>query len=66
VRPAVWPARLSAERLDHTDGRAELFAWLAKDVIDVHIGATYPLAEAAAAHRALESRATVGKLMLRP
>jgi NADPH2:quinone reductase len=32
----------------------------------VRIGARFPLAEAAAAHRALESRATTGKLLLIP
>jgi NADPH2:quinone reductase len=30
------------------------------------IGQTYPLADAAAAHRAIESRATVGKTLLIP
>jgi NADPH2:quinone reductase len=32
----------------------------------IRIGATYPLARAADAHRALESRATAGKLLLHP
>jgi NADPH2:quinone reductase len=31
-----------------------------------HVGARFPLADAAAAHRALESRATVGKVVLIP
>ncbi|MEG2578742.1 MAG: zinc-binding dehydrogenase, partial [Glutamicibacter sp.] len=34
--------------------------------IDVRIGAEFPLAEAAAAHAALESRATTGKVILVP
>jgi NADPH2:quinone reductase len=34
--------------------------------LDVRIAAEFPLAEAAAAHDALESRATSGKLLLRP
>jgi NADPH2:quinone reductase len=32
----------------------------------VRIGARYPLAEAAAAHRALEGRHTTGKVLLLP
>ncbi len=53
--------------------REELM-WRAGDVLDavasgalrLRIDSTYPLAEAAAAHRALESRKTIGKLLLIP
>jgi NADPH2:quinone reductase len=45
---------------------ADLFAWLAAGTLKVRIGATFPLAAAAEAHRALESRATTGKLLLLP
>jgi NADPH2:quinone reductase len=34
--------------------------------LQVRIGARFPLAEAASAHRALESRATTGKVLLLP
>ena len=34
--------------------------------LSVRIGARFPLAEAAAAHRALEGRATTGKVLLIP
>jgi NADPH2:quinone reductase len=44
---------------------ADLFGWVA-DGLDVRIGATFPLASAAEAHRALESRATTGKVLLTP
>jgi NADPH2:quinone reductase len=44
----------------------ELFAALGAGQLEVHIGATYPLAEAAEAHRALESRSTTGKVLLIP
>jgi NADPH2:quinone reductase len=48
--------------------------WRAGDVLgqaasgqlSVRIGATYPLAEAAEAHRALEGRRTTGKVLLIP
>lgn len=42
----------------------EVFAAVADGTLDVRIGATYPLADAADAHRALESRATTGKVLL--
>jgi NADPH2:quinone reductase len=45
---------------------ADLFAWIADGSLRVRIGATWPLAETAAAHRALESRATTGKVLLLP
>jgi NADPH2:quinone reductase len=48
-------------------GRAsELFGWIAQGDLEVRIGASYPLAEAAEAHRALEARRTTGKVLLHP
>jgi NADPH:quinone reductase len=48
-------------------GRAgDLFAWIHADELNVRIGATYPLSSAAEAHRALEGRATTGKVLLLP
>ncbi len=44
----------------------ELFAGVTKGELNFRIGATYPLAEAAEAHRALEGRATTGKVVLLP
>ena len=43
----------------------DLFAWIADGGLSVRIGAEYPLAEAADAHRALEGRRTTGKVLLR-
>src|SRR5262249_16877606 len=45
---------------------AQLMDWLAKGQLKVRIGGVYPLAEAARAHADMESRATVGKLLLVP
>ncbi|GAA3592843.1 quinone oxidoreductase [Klugiella xanthotipulae] len=44
----------------------ELFEAIEAGTLAVRIGATFPLAEAAAAHRALEGRGTTGKTLLIP
>ena len=43
-----------------------LFAVLASGVVNIEIGQTWPLAEVADAHRALESRQTTGSTLLLP
>lgn len=40
-----------------------LFDWLVDGSLRVHVDRTYPLAEVAAAHRALEARRTAGKVI---
>jgi len=44
----------------------QLFDWIARGVLKVRIGGTYPLAEASRAHADMESRTTTGKLLLIP
>jgi len=44
----------------------DLFGWLAEGLLDVRIGGTYPLAEAARAQEDLAGRRTTGKLLLLP
>lgn len=44
----------------------DLFGWMAKGQLDVRIGGTYPLAEAARAQEDLAARRTTGKLLLLP
>ena len=44
----------------------DLFNWIAAGELSVRVDRTFPLAEAAEAHRALESRQTTGKLLLVP
>ncbi|GAA4046232.1 quinone oxidoreductase [Arthrobacter methylotrophus] len=44
----------------------EVFDLVAAGKLDIHIGSRFPLAEAAAAHAALEGRATTGKTILVP
>jgi len=45
---------------------AQLFDWIGDGKLHIKIGGIYPLADAAQAHAAMESRATVGKLLLIP
>jgi len=48
-------------------GRADdLFGAVLSGALQVRIGATFPLSEAAAAHRALKGRGTTGKVLLLP
>jgi len=56
-------AQPTAELGARTD---DLFGAVLAGKLNVRIGATYPLAAAADAHRALESRATTGKVLLLP
>ena len=44
----------------------EIFDWIAKGELDVRIGGTYPLADAARAQEDLAARRTTGKLLLLP
>ncbi len=63
-RPALssLTADVAAMRL----AAAELFDLLARGVLEVEIGATYPLAEAERAHRDIESRKIAGSVLLLP
>ncbi len=45
---------------------ARLFDWVLRGDLKVRIGGIYPLADAARAHRDMESRGTIGKLLLMP
>ena len=45
---------------------AELFGLIGDGRLSIEIGGRYPLADAARAHQDLESRATIGKLLLLP
>jgi NADPH2:quinone reductase len=45
---------------------ADLFAVVASGAVRVEVRQTFPLAEAAAAHRALEARETTGSTVLLP
>jgi NADPH2:quinone reductase len=55
--------RTREDRLKRT---GELFDWVRRGLLKVHIAARVPLAEGAEAHRLLESRTTTGKILLIP
>lgn len=68
---SVWVTRPTLG--DFTRTRAELlsratavFDAITAGTLDIRIGARYPLAEAAQAHRALEARTTTGSIVLVP
>ena len=62
TRPSIGAYTRTREELEWRAG--ELFGLVAGGRLSVRIGARFPLAQAAAAHRALESRATTGKILL--
>jgi NADPH2:quinone reductase len=64
TRPTL--AHYAATREELAARSAELLGWVADGSLKVRIGAEYPLADAAAAHRALEGRETTGKVLLLP
>jgi NADPH:quinone reductase len=64
TRPTLFDYIATPEERDAATGR--LFAMLASGTIAADIGQTFPLSEAADAHRALEARSTTGSTLLIP
>ena len=80
--PPVAPLRLTREgslfltrpamkdyistRVELESRASDLFEWMKEDRLQVRVGARFALAEASEAHRAIESRATTGKVLLIP
>ncbi len=64
TRPTLGHYCASRQELLGRSG--DVFSWIASGRLKLHIERTYPLAEAAQAHRDLESRGTTGKLLLLP
>jgi NADPH2:quinone reductase len=62
TRPSIGAYARTRDELEWRAG--ELFALVADGTLSVRIGARFPLAQAADAHRALESRVTTGKVLL--
>ena len=64
TRPTLF--HYTAKASDLARGARELFDVVASGKVKVRIGQTYPLAEAARAHRDLEARRTTGSTLLIP
>jgi NADPH2:quinone reductase len=56
----------TADRAELLKRTNDLFGWMRAGKLAVRIDRTFPLAQAADAHRALHSRATKGKILLLP
>lgn len=68
---SLWLTRpsLGAYTRDRTEflwRATEVFDWIAAGTLNLRIGATYPLADAAQAHRDLADRKTTGSIVLLP
>jgi NADPH2:quinone reductase len=64
TRPSL--ATYSAKRADLERGAQELFDVVQSGKVTIQVNQTFPLSEAAAAHRALEARQTTGSTILMP
>ena len=64
TRPSLF--NYIATRDDLVRRAGEVLSWIQKGELKLRIGATFPLAEAAQAHRDLEGRRTTGKVLLLP
>jgi NADPH2:quinone reductase len=64
TRPSL--AHYTADRDELLERAGELFNWTASGKLKLRIERTFPLADAAEAHRQLEGRKTTGKVILLP
>jgi NADPH2:quinone reductase len=64
TRPTL--AHYTADRTELLQRARQLFDWIQKEKLQVRIDRTFPLADAVQAHRYLESRQAMGKLLLLP
>ena len=64
TRPSLAQYTLTREELLWRAG--DVLKWISAGELKLRIGKTFPLAEAAEAHKQLEGRATTGKLLLIP
>ena len=64
TRPTLFDYLASREDLEWRSG--EVFTWIKNGTLKLRAEHFYPLAEAKAAHQALEGRQTTGKVILKP
>jgi NADPH2:quinone reductase len=66
IRGVFWGEWVRREPAAHRALLSELVRWCATGKISGHVHAVYPLADAAAALKAIASRQVMGKVILRP
>jgi len=64
TRPAL--GHYTATRSEFLARANEVLGWVGDGTLRLHIEREFPLSQAAEAHRALQARATTGKLLLIP
>jgi len=65
VLGVYWGAWTERDPAGHRANTAQLLAWCAEGKLSSHVHAVYPLAEAAAALKAIAARQVMGKVILR-
>lgn len=64
TRPSLWHYTQTRQELEWRAG--DVMRWALEGRLSIRIGAEFPLAQAAQAHRALQGRETTGKVLLVP
>lgn len=64
TRPSLWHYTQTRQELEWRAG--DVMRWALEGQLKIRIGAEFPLAQAAQAHRALQGRETTGKVLLIP
>lgn len=64
TRPSMFHFLVEAQ--ERSQRWEQVSGWVRDGVVELRVGASYPLTEAAAAHRALAGRETTGKVLLIP
>ena len=64
TRPGLGDYSVTREELEQRSG--DVLGWVKSGELKLRIEHTFPLSEAAEAHRQLEGRATTGKVLLIP
>lgn len=66
VLGVFWGSWIERDPAGHRANTAKLLAWCAEGKLSSHVHAVYPLAEGAAALKALAARKVMGKIILKP
>lgn len=66
VRGVFWGAWIKRDQAQHRANTADLLQWCAQGRLSAHVHAVYPLAQTAAALKAIADRKVMGKIVLQP